>query len=122
VARPGVAAAALNNAEWCDAVCRAHGWAGKFGPAAWLSPHRAPPFYPDVVTLDAVAGPEVLRAADLSPGCSVKDSFACWDLTSEGFEVLFEAQWIFRDTKPPDAPGWEPLDDSFRASCRVARQ
>lgn len=111
MARPRVAAAALNNAEWCDAVCRAHGWAGEFGPSAWISPRRAPPFYPDVVTLDDVVERDVLQAVDLSPGCAVKDSFARWDLTSEGFEVLFEARWIFRDARPCDVSGWEPLAD-----------
>ncbi|MFD0548777.1 hypothetical protein ACFQ0X_06050 [Streptomyces rectiviolaceus] len=107
-------AAARNNAEWCDAVCRAHGLQGEFGSGAWSSPHRTPPLYPDAVTLT----PEVSAAAlvalldTASPGCSVKDSFACLDLEPMGFEVLFEAQWIHREAG--GTPGvadldWEPL-------------
>ncbi len=43
--------AALNNAEWCDAMCRAHGLPGVFTPRAWTNPVRTPLFYPDAVTL-----------------------------------------------------------------------
>ncbi|MEU4727413.1 hypothetical protein [Streptomyces sp. NPDC023588] len=96
--------AALNNAAWCDAVCSAHGLSPHYdGRRLWLSAHRTPPLYPDAVTLDAsVAAPRVLRGIDTdSPGCSVKDSFATLDLTGDGFEVLFDAQWIHRPAGTP---------------------
>ncbi|MFF3271219.1 hypothetical protein ACFYWU_09850 [Streptomyces chrestomyceticus] len=105
-----VRAAARSNAEWCDAVCRAHGLRGDFGDDAWTSPRRTPPLYPDAVTLTDRLGTSagVGTAADLlaridtaSPGCSVKDSFACLDLAPAGFEVLFEAQWIHRPAQAP---------------------
>ncbi|MEU9159750.1 hypothetical protein AB0D29_05595 [Streptomyces sp. NPDC048424] len=91
--------AALNNAMWCDAVCTAHGLAPQFDDAyVWLSTRRTPPLYPDAVTLDPeTSAPSVLQWIDTdSPGCSVKDSFARLDLAGDGFEVLFEAQWIHR--------------------------
>ncbi|MEU8244725.1 hypothetical protein [Nonomuraea sp. NPDC048916] len=89
--------AALNNAEWCEAVCRTHGIAGDFGPRAWTSPARTPLYYPDAVTLSPDATPgDVLDAIDRGPGASVKDGFATLDLRPAGFEVLFEAQWIHR--------------------------
>ncbi|MET9609519.1 hypothetical protein ABZZ17_31385 [Streptomyces sp. NPDC006512] len=95
-------AAARNNADWCDAVCRTHGAAGVFGPDAWTTAVRTPPLYPDAVSLTPsapVAG--VLGGIDTgSPGCSVKDSFASLDLGPAGFEVLFEAQWIHRPAGP----------------------
>ncbi|MET9248055.1 hypothetical protein [Nonomuraea sp. NPDC003709] len=93
-----VAAAARDNAEWCDAMCRAHGTPGAFADRAWTNPARTPPFYPDAVTLspDATAA-DVLGRIDAGPGASVKDSFATLDLP--GFEVLFEGQWIYRE--PP---------------------
>ncbi|MEU6962461.1 hypothetical protein [Streptomyces chrestomyceticus] len=105
-----VRAAARNNAEWCDAVCRAHGLRGDFGDDAWASPRRTPPLYPDAVTLTerlgtsagAGAAADLLARIDTaSPGCSVKDSFACLDLAPAGFEVLFEAQWIHRPAQAP---------------------
>lgn len=90
-----VAAAARNNAEWCDAVCRSHGIGGTFGVGLWSSAVRTPSLYPDAVTLDpTVIAAAVLRAVDPSPGCSIKDSFATLELASHGFGVLFDAMWI----------------------------
>lgn len=110
-----VRAAALNNAHWCDAVCRAHGLPGDFAADAWTNPRRTPPYYPDAVTLSAAATVEhVLGRVDLSaPGCSIKDSFSCLDLAAAGFRVLFDAQWIFLSQPPPPSTGapvsiWAP--------------
>lgn len=89
--------AAGNNAEWCDIVCRTHGVDASFDDDAWTSRTRTPPYYPDAVTLVADPSvPELLDRIDASAGCSIKDSFASLDLTSDGFRVLFEAQWIVR--------------------------
>ncbi|MFI6091231.1 hypothetical protein [Streptomyces sp. NPDC051218] len=108
-----VRAAARNNAEWCDAVCRAHGVPGEFGAGVWSSARRTPPLYPDAVSLtpEASAADLVARIDTASPGCSVKDSFACLDLEPLGFEVLFEARWIRREVGAPAGAhlGWEPL-------------
>ncbi|WP_457406506.1 hypothetical protein [Streptomyces sp. TE12347] len=96
--------AAMNNAAWCDAVCRAHGTAPQYdGERLWFSARRTPPMYPDAVTLEpAVPARSVVRGVDIdSPGCSVKDSFADLDLAGDGFEVLFEAQWIHRPAGDP---------------------
>lgn len=116
IASEWAGAAARNNAEWCDAVCRAHGLAGEFGAGAWSSARRTPPLYPDAVSLTPGISPGdlVARIDTASPGCSVKDSFACLDLEPLGFEVLFEAQWIHRPAgeapaDPPAAVRWEPL-------------
>jgi hypothetical protein len=112
-------AAARNNAEWCDAVCRAHGLPGEFGDGAWSSARRTPPLYPDAVTLTAdVSARDVVSRIDLAaPGCSVKDSFALLDLEPWGFEVLFEAQWIHRPagmapSGTPSSVHWEPVKDA----------
>ncbi|MEV6396745.1 hypothetical protein AB0M39_18485 [Streptomyces sp. NPDC051907] len=93
-----VRTAARNNAEWCDAMCRSHGLPGAFGDRAWTSARRTPMLYPDAVTLAADASQrDVVDGIDTSaPGCSVKDSFASLDLADDGFEVLFEAEWLYR--------------------------
>jgi len=39
--------AARNNAEWCDAVCRAHGNPGEFHDGIWLNRKPVPRFYPN---------------------------------------------------------------------------
>jgi hypothetical protein len=112
-----VRTAARNNAEWCDLVCRLHGQAGTFHDGGWTVPKRSPRLYPDAVTLDPSASIDaILAGIDTSPGCSLKDSFACLDLASEGFHVLFEAQWISReaDAPSPETPAgmrWERVRD-----------
>lgn len=110
-----------NNAAWCAAVCRSHdipAWGiprparaeGTFGTAAWWSPRRTPPYYPDAVTLCPDAGPAAFlaRIDTASPGCTVKDSYATLDLTSHGFVGLFAAQWIHRAAGLP-LPDLTPL-------------
>ena len=108
--------AAANNAEWCDLVCRTHAIEGRFDKDAWASPIRTPPFYPDAVTLVSdVSAPDLLARIDTSPGCSIKDSFASLDLTSFGFTVLFDAEWIVRraPTGQPPSTGlhWDVVPD-----------
>jgi hypothetical protein len=96
-ARTAIAAAIIDNAKWCHLVCATHGITGRFDPDAWVSPRRTPPGYPDAVTLTADVSPETLLSRiDRGAGCSVKDSFRTLDLTAAGFEVLFDAEWIFR--------------------------
>lgn len=117
IASEWAGAAARNNAEWCDAVCRAHGLPGEFGAGVWSSARRTPPLYPDAVSLtpEVSAADLVARVDTASPGCSVKDSFACLDLAPLGFEVLFEAQWVHRPAGAALAEStagkasWEPL-------------
>ena len=91
--------AARNNAEWCDAFCRTHGVLGRFRTDAWFSPVRTPLFYPDAVSLVPEIDLEQLMAAiDTGEGCSVKDSFARLDLRVAGFQPLFRAEWLVRDS------------------------
>ena len=100
-----VGQAAFNNAEWCDAVCRAHGLAGVLGPDSWLVPRRSPPMYPDAVTLRPETDDRFLAGIDSTAGASVKDSFGTLDLSRHGFRVLFEAEWIHREmVGKPDRP------------------
>jgi len=102
-------AAARNNAEWCAAVCQTHGIAGLVGDMAWTSAGRTPSYYPDAVTLhpDTTTSDVLSRIDAVSPGCSVKDSFATLDLGPVGFDVLFDAEWICRPAGVlvPQSPG-----------------
>jgi len=109
-----VAAAALNNAEWCDAFCRSHGVVGRFDETAWSSAERTPPYYPDAVTLASGCSVEgLVSRVDAGSGCSIKDSFADLALSAYGFEVLFAAEWLCRDGgRPGDGPGgWSAVVD-----------
>ena len=92
--------AARNNAEWCDAVCRAHGNSGEFHDDIWIGRHPVPRFYPNAGTL-AEPSPRQLAlideliAARLPSGWAIKDSFSMLDLESRGFRMLFDAEWIY---------------------------
>ena len=110
--------AVRNNAEWCDIVCRTHGINGTFHPHVWASEVRTPPYYPDAVTLDRAATVgAILSSVDTStPGCSVKDSFASLDLSSAGFRIIFESDWIRRApgqlvSTRGDAVNWRRVGD-----------
>ena len=110
------AIAALNNAEWCDVICRSHGARTRMDDVAWTSSIRTPPYYPDAVTLvPDLSVPDLLARIDSAAGCSIKDSFASLNLATYGFRVLFDAQWIvFPDTwRLPETggPDWELVRD-----------
>ena len=96
-------AAVANNAAWCDAVCRSHGYPGESTTRTWLSPDHDLPFYPNAITLDpdaTVADTQAARYPDRAYG--VKDSFARLDLAAAGLTPLFDADWIAWDPAPPE--------------------
>jgi hypothetical protein len=69
----------------------------------WVALERSPPLYPDAVTLTPHAtSDDAARSVVPGTGCSVKDSFAALDLGRDGFEILFEARWIYH---PPAEAG-----------------
>jgi hypothetical protein len=94
--------AARNNARWCNAVCFAHGKAGRFLEHMWVSAEPVPRFYPNAVTLsggDAEVAEQrqtvrILQKSNLPGRWAVKDSFRSLDIARLGFEVLLEANWI----------------------------
>ena len=106
-------AAVINNARWCDAVCRSHGYPGEFTGQLWISVGHTLPFYPNAITLspDATAA-EVTAAQDLSRPFAIKDSFARLDLVSHGLTPLFDATWIAVPTPAGgDDPSWGAVTD-----------
>jgi hypothetical protein len=100
-----LAAAVVNNALWCDAICRSHGYPGVFSARLWVSAGHDLEFYPNAITLRPdVTAPEAVAAREPPGRYSVKDSFARLDLAGEGLTLLFEAEWIAYDA-PPGGPG-----------------
>ena len=88
-------AAVVNNALWCDAVCRSHGYRGAFSARLWTSAHHDLEFYPNAISLRPdVTAAEAVAARELSRRYAVKDSFGRLDLAAEGLTLLFEAEWI----------------------------
>lgn len=80
----------------------------------WVALQRSPPLYPDAITLaPGVDSDTAALAVVPGRGCSVKDSFAELDLRPHGFELLFEALWIYRrpaDPGPPVELGWTAVE------------
>jgi hypothetical protein len=110
-------AAVVNNALWCDAVCRSHGHPGVFSARLWISAGHDLKFYPNAITLcPDVTAPEAVAARTPGRRYAVKDSFARLDLAAEGLTLLFEAEWIAYG--PPSAgpgdPGlaWDAVTDT----------
>lgn len=111
MAHPTVAAravqAARNNALWCDTICRAHGIPTEIHAQLWLCRQPVPRFYPNAVTFAnptadsaQLAHIHKLLAEALPPSAGVKDSFCTLDLAPIGFHLLFEATWIWRESRP----------------------
>jgi hypothetical protein len=100
-----LSAAVANNASWCDAVCRSHGYPGAFSSRLWTSVRHRLRFYPNAITLHpTVTEAEALAAAAPSGPFAVKDSFARLDLAPAGFRLLAEASWIVGDSAPARPP------------------
>ena len=88
-------AAVINNARWCDAVCRSHGYPGELTGQLWIGARHALPFYPNAITLSPdVTAAEATAGQDPARAFGVKDSFARLDLGPQGLTPLFEAEWI----------------------------
>ncbi len=109
-----ITAAARNNAAWYRAMFRAHGLPDEILPAVWLSRATPPPYHSNLVVVsdapnDALTHIRALMCLPLSPGWTLKDSFHNLELDAFGFEVLFEATWIWREPRPHGASpamGW----------------
>ncbi len=93
-------AAVHNNATWCDAVCRALGHTTIWQDGLWMDLDAAPPYYPSAVTTapDAQAPQRrqvrAMLASPLPRPWTIKDGFHALDLATDGFDILFAAEWL----------------------------
>jgi hypothetical protein len=103
--------AVLNNTRWYEAMFAAHALQSETDDRVWRSHESPPPFHSNLVVLSPMTTQAEIEAyaAEIDrqrhpSGWSLKDSYACLDLSSRGFIVLFEAKWIWRDPIPVNAP------------------
>jgi hypothetical protein len=111
--------AILNNVYWYRAMFRAHRLASAFDGLMWSSEAPPPPFHSNLVVLSpAVDMTRVRERLDvlehtLAEGFSVKDSFAKLELAASGYEVLFEANWMWHapsdDRRTSAGDAWAPI-------------
>ncbi|MBZ0293258.1 MAG: hypothetical protein K8L99_11895 [Anaerolineae bacterium] len=100
-----IARMATNNAAWIDRAVSALGIGGEFTPVLWQNIHDMPPIFPNADTLggteaEKMAAIEQLVAARSGKVVAIKDSWAQLDLRGLGFEILFQAQWLYRAAQP----------------------
>jgi hypothetical protein len=100
--------AVLNNVRWYEAIFEAHGRTSRRDGIVWLSHETPPPFHSSLIVLYASISQADINAyvldldsMSLPRDWSIKDSYACLDLSSRGFTQLLEAQWIWRDAVQP---------------------
>ena len=70
-------AAVANNASWCDAVCRSHGYPGTFSSRLWASTRHRLRFYPNAITLHP-------RVTETEAGFHVLGTLRIWVRPSRG--------------------------------------
>lgn len=98
--------AVLNNASWCDAICRLNKAPGTFTNEYWINANKVPDLYPNLITLIPISSdPE--KIDDLysklktfkGKGFSIKDSYAELDLRDLKYEKIHESEWIGYEPK-----------------------
>ena len=106
-----------NNADWYEAVFAIHGLKYDRRPYAFVGQDNAPPYHSDLTVLapdkTALIRSELANLAKRFDGMvGLKDSFSQLDLEQNGFETLFEASWIWRQSNQVDFPkGWGIVGD-----------
>lgn len=98
---------------WYEMVCAVHGVGHATADGVWRALGAVPPFHSAAKTVEPWATSEAAVAAVAGvERCSIADSFGT--LRPTGFEVLFEARWLFREPLdgPPVLPdGWSVVRD-----------
>ena len=121
--------AVLNNIRWYQAIFDAHGLSSRLDEMVWLSHDTPPPFHSSLVVLSANTSQSDiesyvldLESVSLPRRWSMKDSYACLDLSSRGFTQLFGAEWIWRDPLQPTtynagvSLAWAPIANGAELS------
>jgi hypothetical protein len=98
--------AVCNNAEWYAAIARVHAIRGRYESGMWLSDAVMPPYHSNGVTVSPTEQEAQYKAiarlrSGLSREFSIKDGFCNLDLSSRGFSLLFEAEWIWLAAADP---------------------
>ena len=90
---PALRAAVDASLSWYDALCAVHGVPCGIEDDVWCAYSPPPPLHSTAKTVEPGARPDRALAAISGVG-SIADSFGAFDLTREGYRLLFEAQWI----------------------------
>jgi hypothetical protein len=90
---------AANNADIYELVFAAHGLGYRRDSGMFASADPPPPYYSSMTTLDpddvARQRATIRELRPQRPGFGLKDGFRRLELAEEGFDILFEASWIW---------------------------
>lgn len=92
---PALRAAVDASLSWYNALCAVHGVPCGIEDDVWCAYSTPPPLHSAAKTVEPGARPDRALAGIAGDG-SIADSFGAFDLTGEGYRLLFEAQWIHR--------------------------
>jgi hypothetical protein len=90
---PSLRVAVDASLSWYDALCGVHGVPCGIEDDVWRAYAPPPPLHSIAKTVEPTALPDRALAAVAGEG-SIADSFGSFDLTGEGYRLLFEAQWM----------------------------
>lgn len=109
---PALRAAVDASLSWYDALCALHAVPCGIEDDVWRAFTSPPPLHSAAKTVEPGVRPDRAVSAAAGHG-GIADSFGEFDLSAEGYRLLFEAQWIHRPA-PPAGPrrlpnGWTVL-------------
>ena len=90
---PALRVAVDASLSWYDALCGLHLVPCGIEDDVWCAYAPPPPLHSIAKTVEPGARPDRALAAVAGNG-SIADSFGSFDLTGEGYRLLFEAQWV----------------------------
>lgn len=108
--------AASNNADLYEAAFRSWGLRYVRQPFAFVGTDPPPPFYSNLTVLSPRCGGQVMGelqavAQRFDGSVCFKDSFCEFELPTIGFQLLFNASWIWKPAKSSCCPkGWSRVD------------
>lgn len=109
---PALRAAVDASLSWYDALCALHEVPCGIEDDVWCACTPPPPLHSNAKTVEPSARPDRALAAIIDEG-SIADSFGAFDLSGEGYRLLFEAQWIHRPGPTSNVrhlpAGWESV-------------
>lgn len=95
--------------SWYDALCSLHGVPCGIRDEVWAAYAPPPPLHSAAKSVEPTARPaRALAAVESLEHGGIADSFGTFDLTSEGFELLFDAQWVHRPAASEGPRGLPP--------------
>jgi len=109
---PALRAAVDASVSWYDALCALHGVPCGIEDDVWCAYAPPPPLHSNAKTVEPGTQLDRILAAIPAEG-GIADSFGEFDLTGEGYRLLFEARWIHRPAPVESLrqlpTGWEPV-------------